>query len=264
MWCVALFITALAWLVWTFDRRTDAADQIQALLHEDGPDAGGPEENRATIPFPRERIGYIVSGAVLAPLSRSVLITSGVAEHFAFAALGALAGEMMWRRSVASKARKNVRAMEFHLPMAMEQIVMAVGAGLDVLPAIAEASRNRSDPISQLLTRVAGLCEKGITLEGALRSTADTVKCPAVKHAFIHLALAHKEGGEIVRPLRELSDATQSYYQETVEEEIARLPVKAVLPLVVTFTGLIICFLTVPLIQVGSLTSKVSNATTGR
>jgi hypothetical protein len=46
-----------------------------------------------------------------------------------------------------------------------------------------------------------------------------------------------------------------------VEEEIAKLPVKAVLPLVLTFAGLIVCFLTVPLIQVGSLTSKVSHAT---
>jgi hypothetical protein len=74
----------------------------------------------------------------------------------------------------------------------------------------------------------------------------------------VHLSLAHKEGGELIRPLRELSDATQLSYQERVEEEIAKLPVKAVLPLVITFTGLIICFLTVPLVQVSSLTQKVS------
>jgi len=72
------------------------------------------------------------------------------------------------------------------------------------------------------------------------------------------LGLAQAEGGELVRPLRELSDATQMYYQESVEEEIARLPAKAVMPLVVTFAGLIICFLTIPLVQVGAMMEKVA------
>jgi hypothetical protein len=81
----------------------------------------------------------------------------------------------------------------------------------------------------------------------------------SVKHACIHLGLAYRQGGEIVRPLKELSDATQVAYQETVEEQIAKLPVKAVLPLVLTFTGLIVCFLTVPLMQVGSLTKEVAS-----
>jgi hypothetical protein len=78
-----------------------------------------------------------------------------------------------------------------------------------------------------------------------------------VKHALIHVGLAHRQGGEIVRPLKELSDATQLAYQEVVEEQISRLPVKAVLPLVITFTGLIVCFLTVPLMQVSSLTKTI-------
>jgi hypothetical protein len=64
----------------------------------------------------------------------------------------------------------------------------------------------------------------------------------------------------LVRPLKELSDATQTAYQEVVEEEIAKLPVKAVLPLILTFAGLIVCFLTVPFIQVGVIASKVTHA----
>jgi hypothetical protein len=59
-------------------------------------------------------------------------------------------------------------------------------------------------------------------------------------------------------PLKELSDATQSFYQETIEEEIARLPVKATLPLLCTFAGLIIFFITSPLIQVITMTAGVS------
>ena len=77
----------------------------------------------------------------------------------------------------------------------------------------------------------------------------------------MHLGLAYKQGGEVVRPLKELSDATQTHYQESVEEEIARLPVRAVLPLLLTFTGLIICFLTVPVVQVGASLERFSHAT---
>jgi hypothetical protein len=91
--------------------------------------------------------------------------------------------------------------------------------------------------------------------------TADTGSSSPVKHALAHLALAYKQGGEVVRPLKELSDATQTQYQESVEEEIAKLPVRAVLPLMLTFTGLIICFLTVPVVQVGASLEKFSHAT---
>jgi hypothetical protein len=82
------------------------------------------------------------------------------------------------------------------------------------------------------------------------------VECSALRHAFIHLAVAYSEGGELVMPLRELSDSTQLYYQESIEEEIAKMPVKVTLPLLCTFAGLIIFFLTTPLVQVLEMTSR--------
>ena len=82
------------------------------------------------------------------------------------------------------------------------------------------------------------------------------VECSALRHAFIHLAMAYREGGELIMPLRELSDSTQLYFQESVEEDIAKMPAKATLPLLLTFAGLIICFVTVPLVQVLDMTSN--------
>lgn len=163
------------------------------------------------------------------------------------------------------------RELEFYLPIVMERIVMAVQAGLDIIPAIKavvdlEAHSARTDslervrsvlnPVSQLLKLVYQLTEAGLGFEQSLREVAAFVECSALRHAFVHLAVAQKEGGELVMPLRELSDATQLYYQESIEEEIARLPVKATLPLVCTFAGLIICFITAPLLQVMAMTSQ--------
>ena len=149
---------------------------------------------------------------------------------------------------------------------------MAVQAGLDIMPAIkaivdledravqtheqTELVVSALDPVSRLLKMVYQLTEAGLGFEQSLREVAGLVDCSALRHAFVHLAVAQKEGGELVMPLKELSDATQLYYQESIEEDIAKLPVKATMPLVCTFAGLIICFITAPLLQVMSLTSQ--------
>lgn len=172
--------------------------------------------------------------------------------------VGGIIGELYHRHRMRLAARRELRALEFATPLTMERIVMAVSAGLDILPALTEVCKQTNDGVSQLLKRVVDLSASGMKVETALHSVAESVSSNVIKHAFAHIALAHREGGELVRPLRELSDATQLAYQETVEEEIAKLPVKAVLPLVITFTGLIIGFLTIPLVQVSGLTAKIA------
>lgn len=175
------------------------------------------------------------------------------------AIVGGVAGELWWRRRSATTARKLLRQCDMNLPVVMERIVMAVSTGLDIIPALCEAARGGRDPVSKNLERIVALAEGGASVDDAIRGVSDNSPSPAVKHALIHLRLAHQQGGELVRPLKELSDATQASYQEVIEEEIAKLPVKAVLPLILTFAGLIVCFLTVPFVQVGAIASKVSH-----
>ena len=185
---------------------------------------------------------------------------------------GILFGTIAVRSRDKRRAAAYIRSIEFFLPVVMERIVMAVEAGLDILPAIKavvdleragdsdeeEQSLQEAaiDPVSRLLGIVHQLSESGLGVEQALKDVAELVECPALRHAFIHLGVAQKEGGELIVPLRELSDSTQLYYQETVEEEIAKMPVKATAPLLCTFGGLIICFITSPLIQVMTMLSK--------
>lgn len=158
-----------------------------------------------------------------------------------------------------NKEQAYIHSLEYALVLVMERLVMAVEAGLDVVSALStviklEVDNNESlenyCPVVQLFTIVISLTESGMQFDKALRVVADSQNCSAIKHAFIHLGNAQRDGGELIMPLRELSDATQSYFQETVEEDIAKTPVKATFPLVLTFVGLIICFLTIPIIQV--------------
>ncbi len=151
--------------------------------------------------------------------------------------------------------------INFYLPLIMERLVMAVQAGQDILPAIGiilgiEKKEEKLDPICDLLAKVKRHSDAGLSFEKSLHQVAETVDSGALRHAFIHLALAHKEGGELIQPLRELSDSTQLFYQETIEEEIAKMPVKATMPLLLTFAGLIICFITSPIIQIIDVMQK--------
>ncbi len=192
--------------------------------------------------------GFLVAVAVLVP-SMALLIE----------------GAMVRRASAAV-----TKEIDFFLPIVMERIVMAVEAGIDVFPAIKRVveievgdtelkdSRvsSRIDPVTKLLELVVTLVESGRRFEDALKDVAAGVHSSALKHAFVHLSVATQEGGEVVKPLRELSDATQLYFQEQVEEEIATMPVRATLPLLSTFAGLILFFITAPLMQVLGMMSE--------
>ena len=161
--------------------------------------------------------------------------------------------------------------LDFYLPLVMEKLVMATESGLDIISAVAKvveiekesvkklqksSSRSEIDPVTKLLDIVLRLSNSGMQFSQSLSNVANLIDNASLKHAFIHLALAQKEGGEIIMPLRELSDATQLQYQENVEEQIAKLPVKATLPLVLTFTGLFIFSITGSSIQVLKVTTS--------
>ena len=162
-------------------------------------------------------------------------------------------------------------SINFHLPLIMEKLVMGAESGLDIVSAVTRVveleketlqvtkkrvPRSDIEPVTKLLDMVIRLSNSGMQFSQSLLNVANIIDNAALKHAFIHLALAQKEGGEIIMPLRELSDATQLQFQENVEEEIAKLPVKATLPLVLTFTGLIIFSITGPIIQILKVTTS--------
>ncbi|MCB0310339.1 MAG: type II secretion system F family protein [Bdellovibrionales bacterium] len=185
------------------------------------------------------------------------------------AIFGLILGHLIVRYKRRRRQYLYMRSIEFFLPIIMERIVMAVQAGLDVLSGlkrVIEIAKEKSsegfssnakiDPVTHIMERVCQMTEAGCRFEQALEDTAQKTDSTALRHALVHLALAHKDGGELVTPLTELSNSTQLYFQESVEEEISKMPARATLPLILTFAGLLVCFLTSPLIQIMTLFTK--------
>lgn len=148
------------------------------------------------------------------------------------------------------------------LPLTMERLVMTIEAGHDVISACKiiikqdqESGLKSNLLVSRHLEEVIKLTENGLSFTESLKQVSREVSGTALSQTFIHLALAYSQGGELIAPLRELSDATQLAYQETIEEEIAKLPVKATVPLLLIFAGLILFFITPPFLEVQKLTN---------
>lgn len=232
---------------------------IDPLVAGDEPRRSHVENARSVRWFSVPRYQAWALGALVFLAARAVLgLRSGWGE-LVFGALGALLGEMTIRVRREEARKRYLRRTDYHLPNVMERVVMGVSAGLDIVPALQDATLDSEDPVSEQMREVVRLAEGGMPVSDALVAVSDASQSLALKHALVHLGIAYQQGGEIVKPLKELSDATQTHFQESVDEQIARLPVKAVMPLVLTFAGLIVCFLTVPLMQVGSITRRVAD-----
>jgi Flp pilus assembly protein TadB len=182
--------------------------------------------------------------------------------------VGLLSGYLIYQSIIRSRENAFNQEIVFFLPVVMERIVMAVEAGLDIVPALKvideiEIKYNISigldkklDAVTLIFRNLVELCEAGLSFEKAVNEISLKINNFALKHALVHLLVAQREGGELIFPLRELSDATQVYYQESVEEDLAKLPIKATLPLLITFAGLIVTFMTGPLIQIMNVSSN--------
>ncbi|MCB0317987.1 MAG: type II secretion system F family protein, partial [Bdellovibrionales bacterium] len=197
--------------------------------------------------------------------------TQNLSKIIAFAIIGISFAYIFTKSNERKYKEKLETEITFFLPIAMERIVMAVQAGLDIIPALKRVSEidveliridNRNklslDPVAKFLNFIVKLTDSGLSFEEALNIVVKKVDNSALRHAFIHLGIAQREGGELVMPLKELSDSTQLYFQESIEEIVAKLPVKATMPLLCTFAGLILCFITAPLLQIIEVTSKAS------
>lgn len=262
MGCTAL---AVAWE----RRQCRSAVDVWNSLGDSGDSAGGRIEQRrgdgrvSTTRGYRRYLPVLIAAAVS---GAGGLAGSSVSSIFILFGIGLCFGFIVQRRLHERDKSAALRELDFYVPLMMERIVMAAHAGLDVLSAVravvqheqrqTEMTNEGSNPVCALLAEVLSRSDRGMSFERALQDIAVDTGSHSIRHAFLHLAMAHKEGGELIAPLRELSDATLLHYQETIEEEIAKLPAKATMPLILTFTGLIVLFLTPPLLSVMDIATR--------
>lgn len=161
------------------------------------------------------------------------------------------------------------KEIEFYLPLTLERLIMLIRAGHDISSALVRivaeeaGSPHKPNPVVLILSEIISLTENGVSLGKAINNVANSIDSYVVKHALIYILISHQEGGEVINPLSELSDSIQVQLQDRVEEEIAKMPIKATVPLLCTFAGLIICFLTGPLIKFMAIVAETNPTISG-
>lgn len=155
---------------------------------------------------------------------------------------------------------------------------MGLSAGLDLVPALqlvsseafdqptsadnAAVRRNGSlkqNPVNALFADVVRQVENGVPFAAAIEGVRAESDSLSFAHCCTHLVLAHQHGGQLVEPLRELSDATQQFFQFSVEERIAKLPVLATAPLLLIFLGLIVMLVVLPMMRLFNITGQIAS-----
>lgn len=183
----------------------------------------------------------LVAAAILAALGGGfvgVLLgaQAGHAVHYAFAlALGAVALPILSVRE-ATRARRTVVSRE--LPAAIDQLALAVSAGLDFLGAIrqvVDTPRDATSPLVDELMRVLDELALGQTRREALLGLADRVPVPTVVEFVQAMVQAEEKGNPVIDVL--LVQAQESRMKRSASAEVAasRAGVAMTLPLFLMF-----------------------------
>ncbi len=182
----------------------------------------------------------------------------GAVKSLPFIALGAVCGGYLgvlcWMGVLRVRAVKSEREILFELPLFLESVILLVEAGLGVLPAlqrvVVSRSRRRGTLLHKLFDLVYGLTAAGMPFSEALKTVADRVEIPALRHTLLHLDITGSEGGELIPAMRSLSDHGHSEWKLSVENRLRRLENLVVFPVFAAVLGLMCLAVAVPVVPV--------------
>jgi tight adherence protein C len=161
---------------------------------------------------------------------RLVVAPSGLALLFVvgLVALGFFAPDIVLRQ-MADKRQEFVRRT---LADVIDQLSVAVQAGLGLDAAIARVSRRTKGPLGAELARAGQDIRAGMGRTVALTAMAERVQVPELRQVVVALAQAEKLGVPVVRSLQVQADELRVKRRQHAEEQAMKLPVKILFPTV--------------------------------
>ena len=127
---------------------------------------------------------------------------------------------------------RRLAALEAGLPEAVDLLALAVGAGGNVILAVAAAGRRGSGPLAEELRRVADEVARGRRLADAL-DELPALAGEATRPLATALAGAERYGVPLGPALERIGDDVRRQRQRRAEEAARKVPVRLLFPLVV-------------------------------
>lgn len=131
-----------------------------------------------------------------------------------------------------SRGHERQAAIGRELPDRLDQMTIAVEAGLGFEAAMARAGRSGAGPLSDELVRTMQELQVGVPRNRALRNLADRVENEDLRHFVLAVLQAEDYGIPIADILRTQAAEQRVKRRQRAEEHALKIPVKIVFPLV--------------------------------
>jgi tight adherence protein C len=157
-------------------------------------------------------------------LTVTTLATVGV-----MTALGYFAPDLMLK----SRGAERQKLIDRELPNVLDQVTIAVEAGLGFEAALARTAHAGAGPLSSELTRTLQEIQFGVARGQAMRNMAARVDSPDLRHFVTAIVQAESYGISVADILRTQAAEQRMKRRQRAEEHAMKVPVKMVLPLIV-------------------------------
>jgi tight adherence protein C len=166
----------------------------------------------------------------------------------AILAFAGFLGPVFWLRRAAMRRRHLIRRQ---LPDMLDLITLSIEAGLAFDGAVYEAARRFKGPLSDELMKVMREVTLGKPRAQALRDMAERLKLEDISLLVSAVHQAETLGSPLANSLKALGEELRKKRLRMIREQIAKLPVKLIFPLVLfIFPTLFIVILGPAVIQV--------------
>jgi tight adherence protein C len=132
---------------------------------------------------------------------------------------------------IKSKADAKRAALTQELPGVLDQMMVAVEAGLGFDAALVRAARNGDGALATELARAMQEIQFGVARAEALRNLAERTQVPELRRFVTAIVQADQYGIPLAGVLRKQAAEQRSKRRQRAEEQAAKIPVKVLLPL---------------------------------
>jgi tight adherence protein C len=173
--------------------------------------------------------------AVLVALAvGSLLVVSGPAPwKFALAAIVVVLGYVAPDVVVASRAKERQDRIRHELPDALDQVTIAIEAGLGLETAIARTAQHATGPLAEELARTIQDMRVGFSRKEAWLALSARTDVPDLRRFARAIMQADQYGVSIAHVVRSQAQELRGKRRQRAEEAAMKVPVKILFPLLV-------------------------------
>lgn len=210
-------------------RRMTPAGRVRALDAQLAK-AGRP----AAWPLERILVSKVVGGTAALALMLLLLGANPSVRMVAFAVAVVALVWFLPEILLYNTAQKRRTAIQRALPDTLDQMTIAVEAGLGFESAMAHVARHGSGPLAEELVRTLQDIQVGQPRREAYRALAERSPEPDLRRFLRAVIQAEKHGVSIARVLATQAQEMRIKRRQRAEEKAMKIPVKVVFPLILT------------------------------